>query len=84
MTRRPRSAAVTTQPSTPEEWQAAVDAAEGALAVDSARQYGLVTGGPIVNVDRCVEILDAGRERGITPASDAIEKFVAERFEPSD
>lgn len=66
------------EPSTPEEWQAAVDAAAGALALDSARQYGLVTGGPTVNVERCAEILGAGEARGIRPRRDAIERFVAE------
>lgn len=66
------------QPRTPEEWQAAVDAAQGALTLDSARKYGLVTGGPVVNVDRCVELLEAGRKRGIVPSPDAVEKFVAE------
>ena len=64
-------------PSAPAEWQASVDAAEGALALDSARQYGLVIGGPKVNADRCVEILDAGRKRGIVPSPDAVQEFVA-------
>ena len=64
-------------PQTPEEWQTAVDAAEGALALDSCRQYGLVTGGPKVNVNRCCEIIDAGRKRGIVPSPDAVQQFVA-------
>ncbi len=62
-------------PKTCEEWQIAVDCAEGALALDSARQYGLVTGGPGVDVERCLEILKQGRARGIVPAPDAIKRF---------
>jgi hypothetical protein len=63
-------------PQTPAEWQDAVDAAHAALALESARMYGLVEGGPQVNVDRCVEIVDAGKERGVTPRDDAVERFI--------
>jgi hypothetical protein len=55
-------------PLTQEEWQEAVDAAEFYLLLHSARQYGLVKGGPEVNLDRCDEMLKRGRERGIVPA----------------
>lgn len=61
-------------PDTPEEWQNAVDAAHGLLTVDAARQYGLVAGGPTVIVSRCKEILERGKDLGITPSADAIEK----------
>jgi hypothetical protein len=54
-------------PQTPEEWQDAVNAADFFLQLDSARQYGLVTGGPDVNVARCVDILDRGRALGYVP-----------------
>lgn len=64
-------------PQTPEQWQEAVNGAEGALTLDAARQYGLVIGGPPVNVDRCCEILERGRHRGITPEADAVERFTA-------
>ena len=40
-------------PKAPEEWQAAADAADALLRLDSARMYGLVTGGPEVDADRC-------------------------------
>lgn len=72
MTRRFRTRK---NPTTPEDWQLAVDAAKGALALDSARQYGFVTGGPTVNVDRCEEILREGAARGIRPSPDAVEAF---------
>jgi hypothetical protein len=64
-------------PSTPAEWQAAVDAAHAATCLDSARQYGLVSGGPTVDVERCDELLRAGEARGIRPSRDAVERFVA-------
>ncbi len=65
-------------PVTLEEWQQAVNAASACLALDAARQYGLVTGGPGVNVDRCGDILRRGALLGVTPAGDAIEEFMAE------
>ena len=55
-------------PRTRREWQAAVDAAEWALVVDSCRQYGLIEGGPDIDVDRCLLILERAKMRGITPA----------------
>jgi len=63
-------------PMTPAEWQEAVDAASGCLALEAARLYGLVTGGPKVNVARCEEILALGAELGVIPAEDAIEHFM--------
>lgn len=63
-------------PKTPEEWQEAVDAAEGALVLDSARQYGLVTGGPEINIARCCEILERGKGFGIEPSQGAVERFI--------
>lgn len=54
-------------PRTPAEWQDAVNIAEFFLLIDSARQYGLITGGPKTDVDRCVEILREGERRGIHP-----------------
>jgi hypothetical protein len=60
-------------PNTREAWQDAVDLADGLLAVDSARTYGLITGGPDVDVARCAAILRRGRARGITPRDNAVE-----------
>ena len=67
-------------PATVWEWQEAVDLAYGALALDSARQYGLITGGPGVSVERCEEILRRGKERGILPGTEAIERFMRDAF----
>jgi hypothetical protein len=56
--------------------------AETCLLLDSARQYGLVTGGPEVDVARCLELLDRGRQLGHVPTTagtDAcIQAFVAQ------
>lgn len=63
-------------PMTPAEWQEAVDGASGCLALEAARLYGLVTGGPKVDVARCEEILALGAELGVTPAAHATERFM--------
>lgn len=65
-------------PVTREEWQEAVDAAYASSVLESARQYGLVAGGPRVDVDRCMEILERGAAQGVSPADDAVERFVSE------
>src|SRR5687768_7942284 len=52
-------------PQTLDEWQHAVNLAEMHLRIDSARQYGLITGGATVDVDRCLEIIAGGAWRGI-------------------
>lgn len=64
-------------PQSPAEWQSVVDQATALLHLDSARQYGLVTGGPNVNVDRCCELLREAERRGIVPSPTAVEDFVA-------
>jgi hypothetical protein len=71
-------------PKTPAEWQASVDAALALLQLDSARQYGLITGRPTVNVDRCLEILELGRARGFEPASDVAERLMVELRQAND
>lgn len=64
-------------PKTDEQWQEAVDGADACLWLDSARQYGLVSGGPKVRVRRCEEILEQGRRRGVYPRPGNVERFVA-------
>lgn len=70
-------------PETREDWQEAVDAAHGLLALQAAREYGLVTGGPDVNAERCMEILNEGLRLSppIRPRIDSIEKVVRELSE---
>jgi len=55
-------------PQTLGEWQLAADAASFMLTLDAARQYGLVEGGPEVDVARAWQILEGARRRGIFPA----------------
>jgi hypothetical protein len=54
-------------PRTRRQWQVAVDTADACLAIDAARLYGLITGGPKIDVDRCAMILDLGKQKGIVP-----------------
>ena len=71
-----------TNPETPEEWQAAVDAAEFWIALDSARHYGLVKGGPTIDPERCAHILAKGESLGYKPASitELVIKFIERRM----
>lgn len=54
-----------TDPRTRKQWGDAADAAQFLLGLDSARRYGLVTGGPTIDVDRCVEIIEEAHRRKI-------------------
>lgn len=58
-------------PQTPDEWRSAVNAARWAILVDSARQHGLITTNLVVDVDRCLALLERGAAAGYTPAPDA-------------
>ena len=64
-------------PGTSQEWQEAVNLAEFLLLVHSARQYGLITGGPEVNVDRCVDMLARGARHGYRPVRSAVDAAIA-------
>ncbi len=61
-------------PQTPEEWQEAVDMAEFYLTLESARMYGLVVGGPDVNSERCLDILERGKAKGVKPSPEYIQR----------
>lgn len=51
-------------PQTDQEWDEALRAAVYWLAFESARLYGLLSGGPKVNVERCEAVIAEGRLRG--------------------
>lgn len=72
----------TRDPKTREEWQEAIEAAAFFLALDSARQYGLVTGGPTINAERCAHILAKGESLGYKPTSitELVIKFIERKF----
>jgi hypothetical protein len=59
------------EPQTAEEWQEAVDAAVGLRAVADCKMYGLIEGGPNIDVGRCDEILALGEARGVRPSKPA-------------
>lgn len=54
-------------PRTKIEWQEAVNLASLMIHIDSARQYGLTTGGPSIDAERCQSILVVGAARGYRP-----------------
>ena len=56
-------------PRTTAEWQDAVDAAIGMRAIADCKMYGLIEGGPVINVKRCDEIIRRGMARGIQPSA---------------
>lgn len=58
------------------EWQEAINAAHVLTLIHAARLYGLITGGPEINLASCEEILSRGRMLGYAPDADAIEKAI--------
>ena len=66
------------EPITAHDWQMAVDAASALLSIEAARDYGLIVGGPDVDLVRCEEIIGRGAARGIVPSSDAPSRYVGE------
>lgn len=65
-------------PEMPDEWQRVVNFAEAFLLLDSAKAYGLVTGGPVVNTARCEELLERGRAQGIVPIDADVQLLLEE------
>jgi hypothetical protein len=67
----------TTDPQTPEQWQDAVDGAAGFIAIESCKMYGLMKGGPKIDLARCKQILEHGAAKGITPSKSDTELALA-------
>lgn len=65
-----------TDPLTPKEWQEAVDAAAALRALADCVMYGLIEGGPKIDVARCDDILERGRKRGVRPSQSHTELAV--------
>ena len=63
-------------PETPDQWRHVATMAAALLRIDACRQYGLITGGPIVNVNRCEALIAGARKRGIRITADAIDAAV--------
>lgn len=60
-------------PKTPEEWQEAVNLATGLRALADCKMYGLLEGGPGVDVARCDDIVERGLALGVVPSAPAAE-----------
>lgn len=60
-------------PKTPEQWQQAVDLAAAARVLADCKMYGLIEGGPVIDVARCDEILDVGARLGVRPSKPTVE-----------
>lgn len=65
-------------PRTKQEWQEAVELAEAWLQIESARAYGLISGGPQIDAERCQELLEKGAKRGFRPRGEAVERILLE------
>jgi hypothetical protein len=55
-------------PNTPEEWQEAYDAALACRTIADCRMYGLLKGGPLIDLERCDRLIAAGEKRGLRPS----------------
>lgn len=66
-----------TDPSTHAEWQEAVNLSDLLLRIESARAYGLVTGGPEVDAERCEDLISRGARLGVRPCWSEAERSAA-------
>ena len=66
------------EPKTREEWQEVTDMCHFYLLLDSARQYGLVDGGPQINVKRCEQLFSKATRLGFSPSPGSVERLTAE------
>lgn len=71
-------------PETREQWQVAVNGAHACLVIDSMRQFGLATGGPEIDLERCLDIIARGAALGVHPEPNCDVAFVALWNERSD
>jgi len=71
------------EPHTGKELQIVAAGCEALLQLDSARLYGLVTGGPIVNVDRCEQLIARAKREGCSPSEaqvDAVLQLIVREY----
>jgi hypothetical protein len=76
-------------PQTPEEWQECVNLAAGWRQVADCKMYGLVQGGPDIDVRRCDQLLERGRTARVNracsmPCRPWIARRVSSRSAPGD
>jgi hypothetical protein len=58
-------------PTTPAEWQECVDLCTGLRMIADCTMYGLIEGGPKIDVRRCDDLLRRGKLRGYRPSRPA-------------
>jgi hypothetical protein len=66
------------EPESPKDWQEALNLAELYSLVDSAVKYGLVEYTGEINVERCHDILEQGRKRGVYPVKAQVDALIQE------
>lgn len=71
-------------PQTPADWQAAADAAEQLLRMSAAQRFGLVEGGPAIDVARCEQLLATAGRKGFVPQAQAVAQRVGQLAKSSD
>jgi hypothetical protein len=64
------------QPTTPAEWQNAVDTAAVVRLIAKCRQCGFIKNGPIINMDLCDRVIEEGRRREVKPSADPASRVV--------
>lgn len=63
-------------PESPEEWQNAVNIAEALIGVELGRQYGVFSGGPRVDVVRCLDFVGTAVRMGIVPQEEEVQALM--------
>jgi hypothetical protein len=63
-------------PQTPEQWQEAVDSAAAMRMIADCKMYGLLEGGPVINISRCDELLERGQQLGVMPSAPVVDLAV--------
>lgn len=58
-------------PQNPMEWQECVNACHYLLVLDDCRMYGLLEGGPAIERQRCIDLLERGAALGYKPERDS-------------
>jgi hypothetical protein len=70
------------EPKSGPEWQEAVDAADTVMRLEAARRYGMLKGGRAgADMDRIVDILKRGLDRGYVPHKQAVKRVLRQMDE---
>lgn len=63
-------------PTTKQEWQEAIDAADAMLTLNAAIVFDLVDIPAQVDIRRCMHTISEGRERGMQPRREKLEEHL--------